>query len=560
MICSTPYKSIVHDYIDGVLTGEIVAGKLVIAACRRHLLDLEKQNTDDFPYYFDEQEAEIMCRFFPLTLKHSKGKWAGLPFELSPWQLFIIWTLFGWKRSCDGTRRYRKALVELGRKNGKSTLAAGIALIGLVFDGEQGAEVYISATKREQAGCVFTECERMRKSSNDLKAITTSRVNNIQMLSTNSYIRTTSSDRPLDGPNPHFVVFDELHAWREVHRKFFDTMTTGGASRTQPLLLIITTAGDEQSKIWLEQYTYCRSVVYGEFVDDSMFVYIAEIDDDDDPMDESCWAKANPAIDVSVSMEYLREQAQQAKKIPSAYSAFVSKHCNKITTSTDKAFDIRLWDICKGELSDWTKADGIGCGIDLGGRDDLAAYAFVAKFKIDETDEGKPVYRYEGFSRAYIARDSKRDLSVLPFSTWIHYGYLTACEHPIKSLYEDMLSDCKQHYPDRIASDPANAQQLLESIQAEGFQIFTMGQTYAMFHEPIADLQNCIREHKFIHDGNPLLRWAVNNAVIIKDRQDRWMYDKRSSAEKIDPIVALTMAYRQAMFAQPRISGSLFIN
>jgi phage terminase large subunit-like protein len=556
LICAASHKTIAHEYIDGVLSGEIVACKLVKSACERHLRDLQRQNSDEFPFWFDEREADDVCAFFPLALRHSKGeKFAGNPLDLQPWQVFIMWVLFGWKRCDDNSRRFRRAHISVARKNGKSTVAAGIGLYGLTCDCEPGAEIYVSATKKEQAKCVFEEAERMRTSSPKLKSLVTSHVNNLFVKTSNSFFRPTSSDKPLDGPNPHFTIFDELHAWREVHRKFYNTMITGGGSRTQPMQVTITTAGDDQSFIWLEEYNHCTAVAHGTIIDETMFVYIAEIDDGDDPLDESVWMKANPNLGVSVSMEYMRQQARDAVNKPTFYSVFVSKHCNKITSSNEKAFDMDAWDKCAGTLSNWDDCDAVGAGVDLGGRDDLASYGQVAKFA---NDDG--TFRFEIRTRSYIADNSPRDLAKQPFSQWIYDGFLTKTPYPQTDLEEDLVETCERIGCEMIAYDPSGAVGLSESLKQAGFKPLRMAQNQSMFNEPIKELLQAVKDGRVVHDGNPLLRWAVNNAVLYKNRQGDVMFDKSKSAEKIDPIVAVTMAFRVACIAPARYRGKLFIN
>ena len=556
MICAASHKAIAHEYIDGVLSGEIVACKLVKAACERHLRDLERQNRDEFPFWFDEREADDVCSFFPLALRHSKGeKFAGNPLDLQPWQVFIMWVLFGWKRCDDNSRRFRRAHISVARKNGKSTVAAGIGLYGLTCDCEPGAEIYVSATKKDQAKCVFEEAERMRESSPRLKALVTSHVNNLFVKTSNSFFRPTSSDKPLDGPNPHMTIFDELHAWREVHRKFYNTMITGGGSRTQPMQVTITTAGDDQSFIWLEEYNHCTSVAHGTVIDETMFVYIAEIDDNDDPLDESVWMKANPNLGVSVSMEYMRQQARDAVNKPTFYSVFVSKHCNKITSSNEKAFVMEDWDKCLGAYADWSQAETIGAGVDLGGRDDLASFGLVAKFA---NDDG--TFRYEIKTKSYIADNSHRDLAKQPFFQWIYDGFLTKTPYPQTDLEEDLIEACEQYESDIIAYDPSGAVGLSESLKQQGLKPLRMAQNQSMFNEPIKELLQAVKDGRVVHDGNPLLRWAVNNAVLYKNRQGDVMFDKSKSAEKIDPIVSVTMAFRVACIAPARYRGKLFIN
>jgi phage terminase large subunit-like protein len=563
MICMTPTKQIVHKYLEDVIDGTITAGKLAIAACKRHLSDLERQGSPDFPFYFDENEADDMCQFFPMALRHSKGsKFAGHPFHLEPWQLFIVWSIYGWKRTSDDTRRFRYAHLSFARKNGKSTLAAGFALIGLVMDREPGAEIYIAATKKDQARCVFDEAVRMRTSSTHLAGMIKSHINRLFVTGTNSFCCTTASDKPLDGPNPHYVIFDELHAWREQHRKYYNTMVTGSASRTQPLQIEITTFGDDQSKIWIETLDLCKLIANGTVKDESKFVFIAAIDDEDDPFDESCWVKANPNLGVSVSLDYMQQQATDAKNKPSFFKTFLSKHLNRITSSSQKAIEKEDWDKAKAILSDWKIADGFGCGIDVGSRDDFAAFATCAKFQIGEEqkdDKTLPVYRYEIKAKAYIASDTVRDLTIEPMASWIYNELIHKSQQPLIQMRADILREMDELGIETTAYDPSNAKLLAEEITAEGFKAVSMTQKAYMFNEPIREFLHLLKIGRIKHDGHPVLSWMATNAVIVKDAEDKWRFDKGNSNDKIDMIVAVIMAFRVCQLAPTRTTGSMFL-
>jgi phage terminase large subunit-like protein len=563
MICTTPTKQIVHKYLEDVIDGTITAGKLAIAACKRHLLDLEQQGNPDFPYYFDESEADDMCQFFPMALRHSKGsKFAGHPFHLEPWQLFIVWSIYGWKRTADDSRRFRYAHLSFARKNGKSTLAAGFALIGLVMDREPGSEIYIAATKKDQAKCVFDEAVRMRTSSTHLNGMIKSHINRLFVPETNSFCCTTASDKPLDGPNPHYVIFDELHAWREQHRKYYDTMVTGSASRTQPLQIEITTFGDDQSKIWLETLNLCTLIANGSIKDESKFVFIAAIDDEDDPFDESCWVKANPNLGVSVSLDYLKQQANDAKNKPSFFKTFLSKHLNRITSSNQKAIEKEEWDKACGELSDWHTADAVGGGFDEGARDDFAAFAKCARFVdgVDIVDEKEvPAYRYELKANAYINRDTVRDLKQEPFATWIYNDLIQCCEHPSRQMRADIIRDCEDLGIATIAYDPHNSKAIGEDLEAEGITALKFAQRAYMFNEPIREFLHLLKIGRIKHDGHPVFAWMATNAVIVKDSEDKWRFDKGASTDKIDMIVAAIMAFRVCQLAPTRTTGSMFL-
>ena len=555
----------VHNYIDGVLDGSIVASKMVIAACKRHLSDLEKQSTDDFPYYFDHKTAQRNCQFFPSVLKHSIGEFARHPFELSGFQLFCNWNIFGWKRDSDNSRRFRKVYITMGRKNGKSSWIAGMCHYLACGDidpatGEPEAvgQILLTATKKEQAKVVYSETERMRVQSPALSQMSHVRYETITYKSTGSYIRTVGSNKPFDGLNPHAVIMDELHAWQEQHRPFYDTMVTGGGSRTQPLHLIITTAGDEDSHLWLADHNYACDVLNGIFNDETMFAFIAQMDEGDDLNDENNWKKSNPNLGVSVKLEYLQQRWLEDKSTHVGVNRFKRFHGNMLVTSSVKAFDPVAWDSCEKPFSDWKQADAIGAGVDVGSRDDLAAFAVCARFILDDKGE-TPVYRYEVKTYAYIADDTKRDLSKMPFAAWIHCELLHREKFPVHVLYNDLLQACKDYDIPTVGYDPNNALQLGEDLTREGIVSVRVAQNQLNFNEPIRDFQQAVIDGRLSHDGNSLLKWCAGNAVISSDKNDRWMFDKRASSEKIDPIVAAVMAFRVASLAPAKFTGSHLI-
>ncbi len=563
---SDTFNSTLQGYIDGVMDGSLIVSKAVRAAVERHVKDLGRQSTAEFPYHFDKALAAKVCRFFPTMLRHSIGRYAGMPFELSPFQVFCKANIFGWLRDSDNTRRFRRAYRSYARKNGKSTDVAGESIYMAGFDRnpvkdriEPVAQVVLAATKREQVSkVIFAEAKRMVERSPLVEKKSRFVRQELRFHTNDGEIITTGSDKPFDGLNPHCVQLDELHAWREHHREFYDTMMTGSGSRDQPLISIITTAGDDNSHLWLEVYNYAKAVAMGTVEDDSFFSFIAELDDGDDPFDESLWIKANPNVGISITLDYLRQQATEAKTSAVATNRFTRYHCNRIVSCTEKAFDLGKWDSCEGALSDWNDADAVGIGVDLGARDDLAALGLCARFPVGERD-GMPVYRYEVQVKTYIGDDSRRDLSKMPFCDWIYRGFLAKNRYPIANLRDDLIEKAAIFYAKNVAYDPYNGQQLAEELTQEGLVPVRMPQNHSMFNEPIRDLMAVIDEKRLTHDGNPVLRWSVNNAILYRDRKDLWMYDKKSSSEKIDPIVAVTMAFRMAFLAPARASGELFI-
>jgi len=557
----------IEEYIDDVLGGNVVTCNLVRAAIQRHVDDLKRQSSKDFPYHYSARHAEVACDFYPLLLRHSIGDYAGLPFDLEPWQAFAIANIFGWKRDTDDSRRFRKVFWSMARKNGKSSIAAGLSIFLAMIDvnpvtgkPEAVAEVILAATKKEQVEkVIYAEVERMRIHSKHISSMSARINRQITFKENSGSIRCVGSDKPYDGLNPHAVIMDELHAWKEHHRKFYDTMQTGSGYRRQPLMATVTTAGDDQSHLWKDEYNYASGILRGEIKDESVFAYTFELDPDDDPLDEATWIKANPNLGVSVKLEYLRDQARHAAESRLSLNRFTRYHANRLVSSMEKAFDLDQWDACRGELSDWRTADAIGGGVDLGGRDDLAAFAMVARFP-HQFEEEKTVYRYEIKCQAFIADDTERDLQKQPFANWVYDGLIQKCRFPTSELRAALVEECEEFGVHAVAFDQYNAQQLSDELTAEGITAARMAQNYMMFNEPIKDFMLALKDGRVTHDGNPLLRWCAGNAVVIRDRTDRWMFDKRDSGEKIDPIVAVVMAFRMASLAPEQARGNLYIS
>jgi phage terminase large subunit-like protein len=558
----------VDKYVKDVLSGRIVSCVSHRAAVQRYVDDLERQNSPEFPYYFSLDVASAHCDFFPEVLKHSIGKSSGMPFNLEPWQLFGIWNIFGWKRCEDRTRRFRRVFWTMARKNGKSTLGSGIALDGGMADvnpftgrPEDVAEIVLCATKKEQAQKVmYAEIERMRSQSDHVKALSTPINKQITFSHNKGYIHCIGSDKPFDGLNPHMVLMDEKHAWREHHRKFYDTMMTGSGNRSQPLIIDFTTAGDDTSQLWQEDYDYATGVVRGEFVDESYFSYIFELDENDDALDESLWPKANPNIGVSIGLESLREAAAKAKTSPVELNRFTRYHCNRKVSAYERFILPADWDDMADSLSSWRHADAITAGIDLGGRDDLASFGVIARFPVDEDEEGKTIWRYEGFTKSFIVDETKRDLKKQPWAGWIATGELTVVRYVVASLRDEFLRVAEEIGIRAVAYDPYNAAQLGDELSQAGLDVIKMPQNCFQFHEPMQELTAAIRENRFTPDKTDnILRWCALNMMTTSNAQGKMMPDKRNSSEKIDAAVALLMGIRLAMLAPSRPTGSLFI-
>jgi len=548
-----------HGYVADVLDGKIMVGVMVRLAVERHVRDIENQRTEDFPYYFNEKAANQAVEAFPALFRHTIGSYAGQPFELESWQAFIIGSIWGWRRVDDDTRRFRRCYVTLARKNGKSTLAAGICILLAQFDNEQAAQVFIGATKIDQAKIIFAEAQRMIGSSPYLRNLADRRVLQINFDSTNSFIRPLGSDRAFDGLNPSGIVFDELHSWREQHRPFYDTLTTGSASRSQPLRFTITTAGDSNSLIWKEEELIVRKMLEGDFPEETYFGYVATMDPDDDPFDEANWPKSMPNLNVSVDADYIREQMREAQVSPAAKNRFKRYFANVEVAATEQAIDTDKWDACAGELSDWSAADVVVAGVDAGGRNDLASIAYVARFPDGFNSDSEVQHRFEARVVNFMDTDTRRDMNEMPWMHWKNIGLVKMVPYVHTAMYEELESEMPKMNARQIGFDPWSTQQMSEQLDSVGFECIQIQNNRFKLHEPLKLLLEIIEKKKFRHNGDKLFRWASGNLVINTDAQGRWMPDRKESADKIDPMMALIMALKLASLAPPNFKGPLVI-
>ena len=565
MLTSASYQKI-QRFIRDVQKKPRRYGLLVRQAVERHLKDLDKQSTSDFPYHWDPQWATYGIDFYETCLKHTVGKYYGLPFILEPWQAFGVSMIDGWRRDDGGSRRFRSCFWSTARRSGKSTIASGRALLSATADinpenglPEPAAQCALTATQLAQARIVFEESQRMVELCPELRKRCDS-LNDQMRFPNNSKLFYISGQKTFDGLNLHFINLDELHAMKEQHRALVGNMKSGGGDRTQPLLHITTTAGSTRSQLWMEEHKYGRGVVSGLYEDPSYFFYCFEIDDDDEPLDPKCWIKANPNMGVTFPKTWLKEQALKTQGNPAWLTEFKRYHCNKVVAATVSAFDVEAWKRAAGPLSNWQEADAIAGGIDIGTRDDLAAWAFVARFQIGENDTGRPLYRYEIRTQAFCANATRRDMTQQPFAEWLSRGLLKQVEYPITALTEEVIQFCNSFPVADIAFDPQNGASMQEILTQAGIPAFPFAQAHQMFAEPIAELQQALADGRIRHDGNPLLTWCVGNAELIIDHQSRAMFTKRESADKIDPVVAAVMAYRRAMQAPRKPTGPLYVS
>ena len=590
----------VERYIDGVLDGTVVVGRRVRQCIDRHLYDLKTAHKRG--YYFDETKAATAIAWFPAALVHVEGEWAGRPVELTDNQAFIIWCIMGWRRA-DGTRRFRHAVICCARKWGKSTLAAGLALQLLTFDDpyEHGAQVYCAATKEDQAKIVHRLAQNMSQQSpvmrSQVNVLAKSITTKADSHQPNSFFKPLGSDsRTADGFNLHAAVIDEVHEWMERHEGLWDKLNTASGARRQPLIVTITTEGDDRSDLWISIDQLCVATLDRYDEDDppgdNRFVFLARLDErrpcdcgglprckkcdgtgeipEDDIFDEANWPKANPNYPVTPKPDFMKEQASDAKNNAKAMHAFKRYHCNLRVSSLDKTIDDGLWARSRGELSDWEDADAICGAWDMGGSDDLAALGFCARFETGEfeidaetgAETDTPIYRYEVDAKGFLNTAAERDITKEPFCDWIKQGLLVVHTQEINQMRQDILNEFEWNLIRSWAYAPANSRDFAQSLEPEGIETVKFWQNARMYTEPMSSFLKDLRTGRIKHDGNGLLTWAAGNLVSVTTSKSggiATMPDKANSPDKIDPIVAVIMAYRLATIAPQRSRGKLFI-
>lgn len=427
----------------------------------------------------------------------------------------------------------------MARKNGKTTLLAGIALYMMVADGESGAEVYSVATKRDQAKLAWDEAARMVRRSATLKKFVSVYRNNLNVPRTDSKYEPLGADADtLDGLNVHFGAVDELHAHR--NREVWDVMMTATGARTQPMILATTTAGKNVEGVCWQQNQYSQKVLEGIFNDDSHFAYVATIDEGDDWLDESVWKKANPNLGVCLKLDTLREEAAKAKAVPAEENAFRMRHLSQWVEQAERWIPMEAWNAIKRAI-DPTELEGKVCyaGLDLSSTTDITALSLVF-----EGEDGEyPVLPEFWVPGDTIAERSKRDK--VPYDVWKRQGIIHATDGNVidYSAIRLRLSELSQVYKIKeIAYDRWGAAHLVQDLEEDGFTMVPFGQGYQSMSSPTKDLLKLVLEGKLIHGANPVLRWMASNAAVQRDAAENVKVVKDKSGDRVDGIIATIMA------------------
>lgn len=497
----------------------------------------DRQAIDEGCWY-SAKRADHAVKFFNEYLRHSKGEWAGKKFALLEWQEWdLIRPLFGWMRA-DGTRRFRRAYVEVPKKNGKSTISAGIALYLLIADNEPGAEVYSAASDREQASIVFREAKSMVEASDVLaqRLRTTDSKKLIADPLSKSWYKALSADVPTkEGLNIHGLIFDELHAQKT--RELWDALKYGGASRRQPLFVSITTAGHDRTSICFDQHKYAKRVMDGSVRDISFFAYISAAAQDDDWTDPAVWAKANPSYGITINKDAFMSDFLEAQQNSSSQNSFRRYRLNQWTEQETRWLDMVKWRACTGPVPALTRSDGFFGALDLASTQDLAAYIQLFPSK------GFLVVCHFFIPEECLKRRVKRDH--VPYDQWARDGFLTVTRGNTvdeDAIVEAVLASAGRHKCLEMAYDRWNASHVVRRLSDEGLTMVPIGQGFASLSFPSKELEKRVVSAELNHMGNPILDWMAQNCATETDAAANIKPSKKRSTEKIDGIVGLVMA------------------
>jgi phage terminase large subunit-like protein len=545
------YQKVASDYVSHMLQNEGLCSKYVALACRRQLDDLMREGDKDFPYIYDASKGARVCTFVE-QLPHIKGKLAGEPIQLEPWQVFILMTVFSWVHKETGYRRFRRTYIEVPRGNGKSAISSAIGLYMLCADGEGGAEVYSFATTRDQAKIVFGDAQQMAKRTAGLRSHFGIEVNahNINQLKTASKFEALSAEgSTLDGLNTHFAIIDELHAHKT--RGVYDVVETSIGKRSQSMLWVITTAGSNRAGICYEVRGFVRKVLEKTGHDDTQFGIIYGLDKDDDWTTEESLKKANPNWGVSVMPEVLLPLQSKAMSMPSAANNFRTKHLNEWVNADVSWMDMRAWEACTDSslsVEDF-RGEPAYIALDLASKTDIAA-----KMLLFERNG-----HYYAFGDYYLPRETVDKGENSQYSGWESLGLLTVTDGAIIDfmvIENKILEDCKQFDVIEVPYDPFQATQLSMRLLNQGVNMVEVRPTVLNFSEPMKQLEALVLDKKFHHNGDPVLTWMVSNVVCHMDAKDNIYPRKERHENKIDGVVALIMALSRAI-ANSNEHGSL---
>ena len=498
-------------------------------------------------YYFDKQAADDVCAFFENYLVHSKGEWAGKPFILEEWERDFLRKLFGFKRKSDSLRQYRRAYLEIPRKNGKSTLAAGIAIYLTFADREPGAEVYSAATTKDQAKIVFKEYARAMVVKNpELQEIFKTYAHSIvdAEAETSSFLAVASDVDQLDGKNVHCAIIDEYHAHKTDG--VFRIMVDGMSSRPQPMTIIITTAGFDPDVPCVAEEEYAQRILAGKAKNETYFAIIYTLDKKDRWDDKTKWIKANPCLGVSKQLKAMEADFQKALDMPAEQSKFKNKNLNIWTKNQTGWLKDGDWEKVE-TVFDLEEMKGAPCfaGIDLSTVQDTSAKALCFRWND----------KFRLYTKIYLPDHDLRERELRERFEWQQMAdgghcILTSLRSvDYDFIQADLEKDLKMFDIQGSAYDPFNSSQFINNLETLGLgeKLIEFPQNWKYIDPATKDLETKIINGQIEAYKNPVITWMVSNTVMKLDSNGNKRPTKTSPTKHIDGVIAMIMALDQAV-------------
>ena len=552
----------VTTYAQEVVHGKRVAGPHVRAQCERHLRDLKDGKQRGLKW--DVEKSNDAQGFYADVLKLNGGDFEGKPFELLPWQKFVVGSLFGWQ-GVDGYRRFRVAYVETAKGSGKSPLAAGIGMKGLVADNEPRAEIYSAATKKDQAMILFRDAVAMVDQSPELskrlqKSGTGERCWNLAYMAQGAFFRPISSDDGQSGPRPHIGLIDELHEHKT--NTVVEMMRAGTKSRRQALIFMITNAGHNRMGPCWGYHEYGAKVAAGEVQDDAFFPYICALDEEDDPFsNEDCWLKANPSLqDANLpGIKYIREQVVEAKGMPSKEAIVRRLNFCQWTDAESPWISGEIWRSVQREF-DWRDLRGrrAYAGLDLSSTTDLTGMVFL----VEPEESGEPWLLVPFAWLPDVDLQRKADTDRVPYIQWRAEGLLETTPGRAISkriVLQKLSAMCEFFDVVCVGYDRWRIEDLMAMASDEGITLPEMkpvGQGYRDFSPAVETFERMLLNGEIAHPGHKVLDWCMSNAVIEQDGAENRKLSKEKATGRIDLAVAAVMAAGLINSAKPVVSNS----
>ncbi|NIK10915.1 terminase large subunit [Alkalibacillus almallahensis] len=546
------------DYIDKIQTGKIKTGRKHRWAVERFSNDIDKLENDSSPFYFDKDELENFYEWAKM-FKHKEGILANQPIELTDFQLFVAANILCWKRNSDGKRRFRKAFIQLARKNAKTQFLALLSTY-ISFLSNEKEQCYIAGWSREQSSICYDEILTQLNDCDLLEGKFSDSYGKVKHHKTGSIIQPLSREarKTGDGKNPSVAIIDEYHAHETS--EIYDVMVSGMAARTNPLITVITTAGFDLTSPCYTEYEYVSKVIDPDQDEenDEYFVLICELDPEDDINDESNWIKANPIVATYESgLEYLRSELKVALAVPEKMRSFLTKNMNRWVDQKENGYmALKKWDALKEAFGDLS-GSRVYLGVDLSATEDLTSIAAVIP------KDGK--YYVKG--RSFIPSDRLKEKMMTdkqPYDTWIDQGYLIPTDgeiinyHDVENSILDLIDYFKPSYTE-VDYDKWNAAHLAQSLENQGVEVVEIPQRIAYLSTPTKRFREEVYSGNVIHEGDPVLRWAISNAILKIDDQENIMVSKKVSKDRIDPLASVLNAFSRAMHDEHSVNLNDYI-